>query len=209
MRKIPSIINTVLFSGSLLLLITQFSCKNDTASSKTPAVSGSGKSTMIAYVDVDSFEANYDYLKEQRDKFTSRQNAMEAELQRSAQQLQSNMQTADQKARSGNMTEAEFGATQKKLAQMQQSLQLREQSLTQQLLKEKDEFNEKLKKELDAFLKEYNKDNKYDFILSYSSAGGGQILQANPAYDITQDVIKGMNARAEKISNDEDTTKKK
>ena len=92
---------------------------------------------------------------------------------------------------------------------MQQSLQLREQSLTSQLLKEQEEFNTKLKKDLDSFLKEYNKDKKFDYILSYSSLGGSQILLANPTYNITDDVIKGMNERAEKSDNSSDTTKKK
>lgn len=90
---------------------------------------------------------------------------------------------------------------------MQQSLQLREQSLTQQLIKEKDEFNDKLHKELDAFIKEYNKDGKYDFILSYSSVGS-QLLYVNDAYNITADVIKGMNARATKQVDSDTTTKK-
>jgi outer membrane protein len=207
---------TFLIASALIIsigfLFTQTSCNNKQSSSQ-PVVNSNAngaKTTSIAYVDIDSFEANYSYLKEQREKFQAKQAAMEAELQRSAQQLQANAQSADQKARSGNMSEAEMVATQKKLAQMQQSLEIRQQSLTQQLLKEKDEFNTKLHDELDSFLKEYNADKKYDFILSYSSLGGSQILLANPAFDITKDVIKGMNERAKKIKpNDEDTTKKK
>ncbi len=192
------------------VIFTQYSCKSDKSNTKAINTGDAGRpSTLIAYVDIDSFEANYEYLKEQRKKFTDRKEAMQSELERSAQQLQSSAQTADQKARSGGMTEAEFTATQKKLGQMQQSLQLREQSLTSQLLKEQEEFNTKLKKDLDSFLKEYNKDKKFDYILSYSSLGGSQILLANPTYNITDDVIKGMNERAEKSDNSSDTTKKK
>ena len=88
---------------------------------------------------------------------------------------------------------------------MQQSLQLREQALTEQLLKEKDAFNQKLHDDLNDFLEEYNKDKGYDYILSYSEIGS-QILLANKDLDITQDVIEGMNERAKNMS---DTTKKK
>lgn len=207
MKKLTFIISSLIFAA---IIATSPSCKNDKASNKTVSMeTNTHQSSLIAYVDIDSFEANYKYLKEQREKFAARQQAMENELQRSMEQLQSNAQSAQQKAQSGNMTETEMIATQKKLGQMQQSLELRQQSLTGQLLKEKDEFNEKLHRELDAFLKEYNKDKKYDYILSYSSLGGSPILLANPAYDITVDVIKGMNARAEKMSNSDDTTKKK
>ncbi len=204
--------STILISSLALavMIATASSCKNDKPADKTASAEvNSRPSTLIAYVDIDSFESNYVYLKEQREKFAVRQKAMENELQRSMEQLQSNAQSAQQKAQSGNMTEAEMIATEKKLGQMQQSLELRQQSLTGQLLKEKDEFNKKLHDELDAFLKEYNKDKKYDYILSYSSYGGSQILLANPAYDITADVIKGMNARAEKMTNRDDSTKKK
>jgi len=210
MRKTSLLFTTLFLAGSLFITLTSTSCNNNQNHKPVSTnEEGKGKTTVIAYVDIDSFEAKYEYLKEQRKQFQSKQNAMEAELQRSAQQLQASAQTADQKARSGNMTEAEFSATQKKLAQMQQSLELRQQSLTQQLMAEKDQFNDKLHKELDDFLKEYNKDKKYDYILSYSSAGGSQILLANPDYDITEDVIKGMNERAQKISANDDTTKKK
>ncbi len=207
MKKITSYSRVILFTSSILLL-TQLSCSsNKSGKQQASTTTASGKSLSIAYVDIDSFEANYTYLKEQREKFAQKQASMEAELQRSAQQLQSSAQSADQKARAGNMSQVEFEATQKKLAQMQQSLQLREQSLTQQLLKEKDEFNDKLHKDLDSFIKEYNKEGKYDFILSYSSIGS-QLLYVNDAYDITQDVIKGMNAKAPKVA-DSDSTKKK
>lgn len=206
MKKLTIIISSLVFAT---IIATVSSCKSDKNANKPVSSEVNTRPTLIAYVDIDSFEASYQYLKEQREKFSARQKAMENELQRSMEQLQSNAQSAQQKAQSGNMTEAEMIATQKKLGQMQQSLELRQQSLTGQLLKEKDEFNEKLHKELDAFLKEYNKDKKYDYILSYSSLGGSQILLANPEFDITADVIKGMNARAGKMTNSDDSTKKK
>ena len=97
------------------VIFTQYSCKSDKSNTKAINTGDAGRpSTLIAYVDIDSFEANYEYLKEQRKKFTDRKEAMQSELERSAQQLQSSAQTADQKARSGGMTEAEFTATQKK-----------------------------------------------------------------------------------------------
>lgn len=159
----------------------------------------------IAYVDIDTFEANYEYLKQKREEFNKRQETMQGELERSAQQYQNNVEAFQRKIQSGNISQAEGEATQKQLLQMQQSLRLREQALTEQLLKEKDAFNQKLHDELNSFLKDYNKDRKYDFILSYSELGS-QILLTNKQLDITQDVIRGMNQRSAKSS---DTTKKK
>jgi outer membrane protein len=76
--------------------------------------------------------------------------------------------------------------------QGQQSLETRKQSLAEQLVKERDEFNEEIHSLLDSFLTEYNKTKGYDYILTYTRSG--QIMFADKRLDITQDVIEGMNA---------------
>ena len=42
------------------------------------------------------------------------------------------------------------------------------------------------------FLKEYNKDNKYSMVFAKS---GLNILYADEGYDITEEVLKGLNAK--------------
>ena len=200
------ILSALAFIGVLVLFGLQFSGNKSsiTTSGKSTAGSSSGP-FKIAYVDIDTFESNYEYLKNKREEFNKRQMAMQSELERSAQQYQNNVEAFQRKAQSGNISQSEGEATQKQLLQMQQSLRLREQALTEQLLKEKDDFNQNLHDQLDSFLAEYNKDKTYDYILSYSKVGS-QILFANKALDITEDVIEGMNARSKNMS---DTTKKK
>lgn len=206
MKNASTILSALALVGVLILFGMQFSGNKDTKRKNTtiPAATGSVP-TRIAYIDIDTFEANYEYLKAKRADFTKRQESMQAELERSAAQLRANAQEFQQKVQSGNISQSEGESTQKKLMQMDKSLQLREQSLTEQLLKEKNDFNDKLHESLDDFLAEYNKDGRYDYIFSYSRVGS-QILFANKALDITDDVIKGMNERAKNIS---DSTKKK
>ena len=183
-------------------------CHSDKKSSSTstettssaPLVNGTGR---IAYVDIDTLEAHYTYLKNKKDEFKKRQQDVDAELQRSAQQLQNDAVTFQKKYQEGKMSQSEGEAAQKRLAQMQQSLETRKQSLTEQLLKEQDDFNKDLQQRLDKYLEEYNKDKHYDYILSYSR--GGSILYCNKTLDITADVIKGMNALP---AENNDTTKK-
>ena len=117
---------------------------------------------------------------------------MSGELQRSQKQFENDYIAAQRKVAAGTMTEAEAQTTTKKLGQMQESLKAREAALTEQLMKEQDEFNKDLKNRLDNFLKEYNKNKGYDYILSYSR-DMNIILLANDALDITNDVVKGMN----------------
>jgi outer membrane protein len=80
---------------------------------------------------------------------------------------------------------------------MQQSLENRKQSMTEQLMKEQEEFNKDMKSRLDSLLEDYNKTRHFDYILSYSGTGSA-ILYANKALEITKDIIDGMNATTKK-----------
>lgn len=207
MKNISVYLSVFATIGVLVLGGMQLTASKSSNAKKAVVAEGgsSSASTNVAFVDIDSFQNNYTFLKAKREEFNKRQSSMQIELERSAQQLQSNAQAFQQKVQAGTISQSEGEATQRKLVQMQESLRLREQALTEQLLKEKDEFNEQLHNDLDAFLKEYNKDKKYDYILSYSKVGS-PILLGSDALNITEDVIKGMNEQKKEKA---DKTKKK
>jgi len=158
------------------------------AAAVTAPGTGTGR---IAYINVDSLEEHYTYWKTKKQEIMAEQASIESELQRSAQQLQSDVAALQQKARSGSLSEAEGQAAQQRLGQMQQSLESRRATLSEQFQKKQLDFSTALQKNIDDYLAVYNKDGKYDYILSYSRSG--QILFANKALDITNDVVKGLN----------------
>ena len=193
MKNLSTILSLLAIAGVLSLGGIMVMQKNKTAVKDAPvAVSGGA---MIAYVDIDTLEANYELLKKRGEDFKKKQAQMEAELQRSYAQMQNDAYEMQKKAQSNSLTQAEYEAANKKLMQMQQTLESRKQSLTEQLVKEQEEFNGDLKKRLNAYLAEYNKTHKYDFILSYSGSGSA-ILFAGKAHNITDDVVKGLNEAA-------------
>lgn len=202
MKNAAIVLSSLALVGVIILFVMNFSGNKNGADHKHAAAGTTAGSGKIAYVDIDSLEANYEYLKVKKDEFTRRQNSMKQELQNSAAQMQRDIQDIQRKAKAGTLTEAEYQGAERRIGQMQQSLQTREAALTDQLLREQEEFNKDLQSRLDAFLAEYNKDKGYDYILSYGL--GGSILYKNPALDITAEVIKGMNE-----TNKVDTTKKK
>ncbi|MBA3828543.1 MAG: OmpH family outer membrane protein [Taibaiella sp.] len=184
------------FSRLSLIAIALFllsSCNNTgkQATSSTTTTSAVSAGSRIAYVNIDTLEANYDYLKSKKQEFKSKQERMESELERSAKQMEDDAAQVQSKAQAGTLSEAEYKAAQKRIGQMQQSLVTRKQALTDELMKDQEEFNKTLKSQLDSFLEQYNKEKHYDYILSYGTSGS--ILFANKQLDITNDVIKGMN----------------
>ncbi len=194
-------------AGVLVLFILHFSQKSSKPSSPSTDLkedAAESPHTRIAFINLDSFEAHYTYLQTQRAAFQKRQESMKEELQRSAIQMQKDVNEVQRKAQAGTLTQSEYENAEKRIGQMQQSLQAREAALTEQLYEEQDRFNAELKERMDGFLAEYNRSRGYDYILTYSIAG--PILLANPSLDITQDVIDGMNALAEKQDKQEKKT---
>ena len=73
-----------------------------------------------------------------------------------------------------------------------QDLQELQARLGSELDTETAKYNQALRDSLQNFLREYNKTKKYDMILSKA---GDNILLASKRYDITQDVVNGLNKR--------------
>jgi outer membrane protein len=200
MKLLSITLSILAFAGVVVLFIFHFNQKKTPSENSATALNAiaSKGGIKVAFVDIDSFENSYLYLKSKREEFNKRQQSMQAELERSAQQLQTDYASFQEKVQKGSISQSEGEAAEKRLVQMQQTLRLREQSLSEQLLKEKDDFNDQLHKDLDEFIKEYNKDKGFDYILSYSKVSSS-ILYGNEALNVTKDVIEGMNSRKKPV----------
>ncbi len=186
---------TAIILGTILVCAIGVGC-NSPRAKDTPVAAAGPVTGKFAYVNIDSFEAKYDVLKAKQEEFKKRQAEMDDELQHSYGEMQSDANEVQKKVQAGTLTEAEYNGAQKRLMQMQKTLETRRQSLTDELLKAKDDFNKDLKLRLDAFLDNYNKDKHFDFIFTYSNSGGSPLLYANRSLDITKDVVDGMNDAA-------------
>jgi outer membrane protein len=85
---------------------------------------------------------------------------------------------------------------QQRLAKKEQELQELEAKLTQDILMENQNLNMQLADSLNNYLKVFNADGRYHIILSNTAKDN--VLMAAEQYDITAQVIEGMNARCKK-----------
>lgn len=193
MRKLSLILNAVLFLLVAVLFYLHFNAKkNPIAATETNAVqelSGS-HSLSIAYVNIDSLEAHYAYFQQKKAELDKEQASIQNDLSGRARTLQN--EVADLQKKAATMTQAQGEAAQKSIMQKQQALQQREQDLRQKFMQEQQDFNLDLHNRLTSFLKKYNENKHYSYILSYSEMAS-DILLKDTAYDITADVIKGLN----------------
>ena len=169
-----------LMCGSLaaatLLLFTQ--CNQTAETTPSAASTAAGTSMKIAYVEVDSLMNNYNFAKDYTALLTKKSESIQSTL---ASKGQSNAYTREQ-------AENE----QRNLQQMQQSLEALQGRLAQEFQSEQNKYNEALHDSLNHFLAQYNKDKKFSLILTKS---GDNILYADKTYDITNEVVAGLNKR--------------
>jgi outer membrane protein len=117
-----------------------------------------------------------------RNTLTQKGNALQAAVNNFQQKLNNN----------GFQSREQAASVQNAIQRQQNDLQALQARLENELASETAKFNEALRDSLQNFLLVYNKDKKYDLILSKA---GDNILYAETKYDITQDVINGLNKR--------------
>ena len=177
-------------------VIALASCNNaapkmdEQPASNDATASGSVK---IAYVEVDSLMTQYEFCKEftliLQKKSTNARNTLNSK----GQQLQSAMTNFQQKLQNNGFTSREQAESQQAAIQrQQQSLQELQARLENELAQETQKYNDGLRDSLQHFLTAYNKDKKFDLILTKQ---GDNILYAAKRFDITNDVINGLNKR--------------
>lgn len=192
MKNFTTGLNIALVLAVAVLFYLQFSNKKTSVGSSNTVAAAPG-SFKIAYFEMDSIENHYEYFKEVRnilrakDQDNGRQlGEMKNTFVAKYQELQKNAQA---------MTQAELAAKQQELGQMEKTFQNKEQMLNQELQNESFKRLQEVKKRIEDYLKEYNKDKGYAYVFTGSP---DLIYLKDTAYNITSDLILGLNAQAKK-----------
>lgn len=158
---------------------------------KTPAsAQKSGECAKIAYVEVDSIMTQYKFCKEYSKILETKGNNIQKTLATKQQQLQAAAANFQQKIQQNAYTREQAEAIQAGLQKQNNDLQVLNQRLRAEFQTETDNFNKALHDSLQHYLAFYNKDKKYSLIFSKP---GDNLLYADKAYDITNEVVAGLN----------------
>ena len=147
----------------------------------------------IAYVDIDSLFTNYklsvtmnkEMLRKEenmRMTLTEKAKAIQADYEDFQRKLENNVYSSRQRAEE----------EQNRILRSQEDYARYEQRLVNELTAETQKNNSILRDSINSFLKEYNSVKGYDLIISRV---GDNLLYANSALDMTQEVIDGLNSR--------------
>ncbi len=151
----------------------------------------------IAYVNTDSLLLNYELANESNEALMKREEDARLELNSKARQLQSEMAEFQRKLENNAFLSRERAEQeQKRLIKKEEDLQQRNNKLSQELLEAQQKVGEELRDSIYSYLKEFNKNRKFEMILS--NTGNDNIMIANTAYDITKEITDGLNKRYSK-----------
>ena len=157
---------------------------------KTTTEKAASGDLKIAYVEVDSIMSQYKFCKEYSLILQKKGQNIQNTLAAKQQQLQAAAANFQQKVQQNAYTREQAEGIQAGLQKQSNDLQALDQRLSNEFQVETAKYNNALRDSIQHFLAAYNKDKKYSLILSKA---GDNLLYADKAYDITNEVIAGLN----------------
>ncbi len=146
----------------------------------------------IVYVRLDSLMANFDMYKELGSAFEEKSTKAESDLANRGRSLERDVMSAQEKVQKGLVTRLQAQSLEEELGVKQQNFVNYRDQLLGQLAEEEQVLMNRINNAITSYMAEFNKDNTYKMVISTS--GGGPILIADPAFDVTAQVIAGLNA---------------
>lgn len=195
MKNTSLVLIVVLFIAVAGIYILHFSGNKLNGSGKVGANDGSASSELkIAYVKVDSLVVNYDFAQEMHDGFIKQQDAFTKEYGDKRNRFESQAAAFQEKVqRGGFLTQERAMQERDRLMGEEQQITKLDQELSAKLSQIQADNNKQLLDSLMTYLKIYNKDKKYSYILN-----AGEVLIGDETNNITKEVLVNMNARFSK-----------
>jgi outer membrane protein len=187
-----NILSIVILIGLIVLYVLFFTTKNSEEPKASVALQKSGnKALSIVFVNIDSLNEKYEFVKVLRNDLEGTGKRLQTEVL--AEQSNFEKEAADfQKQVAGNtISEEKAKMVYEALMQKQQAIIEKKDRFTQQVANMELNMNLRLLDTITNFLKRYNEIYKFDYILTYKTAG--EILIANDTLDITNDVVRSLN----------------
>lgn len=199
MQKLSLTLNAVLIAAVAYLYFLHF--KSPSASSEKVEADSAHvviqpkeiKPSSIVFINADTLTANYNVFKELKSQIEARHSALESQLNVKAQKFQKDYMDYQQRASQGQITVDQAKATEEDLVKRKAELD----EMEAQLGKVYDDMqlkNIEIQKKVMDYLREYNKNGAYSYIMTYT-ANGGNILYAKDSLEITKEIVDGLNAR--------------
>jgi outer membrane protein len=186
-------LNLVMLVGIIILFILYFTGSGSKSNSISGAIDKANKGAIsVAFVNNDSILSHYELVKKMRADLEVKGKRLEGEVATKQQAFEKDaayfQEQVAKKAISDQSAQEIYG----QLQQNQKKIYDLRDRYAAELQQSEMDMNVALIDSVMNFLKRYNEKYKFDYILGFTK--GGNILYANDTLDVTNDVIKELNA---------------
>lgn len=193
MKRTKYILNGFLALAMALIFAQCAENKGTASTASSPAAVSSGN-LKIAYVEIDSLLTKYRYWNDLNELMIQKEENIRTTLNEKAKELEKEMREFQRKLENNGFASRERAEQENlRLAQKQRDLQQLQEKLANDLQTENQKNSLQLRDSINSFLKIYNKDKGYSLIIS--NTGFDNLLYADQAFNITSEIVEGLNAR--------------
>ena len=189
----------LLMSGAAALLIavmfTQCNGGAQSQPAQAPVATGAGLTGIkVAYVEIDTLLSQYNFCIDLNEAMVKKSENVRLTLNQKAKELEKQKQDFQNKYENNAfLTQERAQQEYNRIAKLEQDLQELSTKLQNELLAENEKNNLMLRDSIKAFIEQYNAIQGYSLI--FSNTGLDNLLFADPSYNITNDIVSGLNAR--------------
>jgi len=138
---------------------------------------------------MDSVDKNYEYVQEIKETLRKKEENLNQQLNNLKSGYQRKIQ--EWQSKGANISQAESDAINREYQQMQMNYDAKQKQMSDDLESERIKMLMDVHKKISEFLKEYNKNKGYNYIITSEES---LIYYKDTVYNITKDVIAGLNA---------------
>jgi len=150
------------------------------------------KSAIVAYINGDSINTHFQYIKDQEARLQNSLKGADAEFQREYAKREKEAQDLLQYANSKQLPEDEARVVEERLATLQGELQQIDAKMSEDIAAKKESMTIELNNKVKKYLDQYAKMKNIDYVLNYQE-GIPIVLYGNNAFNVTSEVLKGLN----------------
>ena len=184
---------TLILATVALLTLGMAGCNNSDSKQNpeaaAPVIAEGG--LKIAYVDTDTIMAKYQYAIDLNEELLAYKDQQEKYYQQQMTQFQTDYNNYLQTGASLTLTQQQ--AKEAELKQRMEKMSTLEQELMAKVAERQLSENTKLLNAIFAFIREYNAANQQFDVILRKSFNDTPVLYANPAMDITDEILAGLN----------------
>ena len=196
---------SLILSVVSLVAVVVFGVLSLTGKGAADAAAAEGESTEaaskgdIVYIDLDRILMDYDMANDLRSVVETKVQNIQAEVTRRGKKLENDVKSFQEKLDKGLMTRSVAEAQSQKLQQQELEFNNYAAQKQQEINEEQVVMMNQLGDAIQTYLNKFNEEKQYAMIITNS--GGAPVITADPALDVTEAVLAGLNEEYIKTKN--------